>query len=190
MDLSFRTTTIDSYEALWGAVQALLKCHPYFDPLTWHGEEAELGPVLWDAWYELEADFKYTKERYAFSEMEDIGLAAIEHLVGYNNNRWNFAPNGAPPRIHGRTAVMLARCLLWRDGLLRVEVEPNVADPRLAILDRGAKWFLVEEWSWPDKEYYLHETKRVAQHLKEGPALKSYAKLLKGWEPVEEEYSE
>jgi hypothetical protein len=59
--------------------------------------------------------------------------------------------------------------------------------PQLLVMYQGRKKVFLELWSWSDPEYYRHEEVEVSGHLTMGPATKRFEKVVKSWDPIQEE---
>jgi hypothetical protein len=186
MDLSFRDLPVATFEELKTALTALFNAHPLLAGLLSHPDGLQEQVDLWPI---MEALSDSSVLLLRLSDLGDEVEDVLGTLVNYNNNSWNFDPNYTPAKVNYRLACMLVRCLLNQDGLLQVEldVHNSAGYPQLLVMYQGRKKVFLELWSWSDPEYYRHEEVSVSSHLTLGPATKRFEKVVKSWEPIQEE---
>jgi len=131
IDLSFRDLPITSYDDLNRAIRMLLGSHPLLAPLTDHIPACEIDYYsLFGTGDEPDNDGDLM---FKNGDWMDAVTHTVNVLVSFNNDRWNFAPGGAPPRIDPNDARLVAKCLYTAEGLKDAQVTSN----GLAVLCSG-----------------------------------------------------
>jgi hypothetical protein len=168
LDLSFRVLPITSYADLERAIRMLLSAHPLLAPLVAH-IDSQACEIDYSSLY-VPGD-EPDGATFRSGDWLDAVNHTVDALVSFNNERWNFAPGGAPPRIDPSAARLVATCLYVAQGL----EEAQVTDRRLVVLSSTGDWE-VSIWK-SGNAYYLPEVTTLGRWSLESSAREAFAAL-------------
>ena len=154
MNLSFRNLPIKSWADLESAIRMLLSAHPLLAPLLAH-VDSQACEIDYSSLYG--AGDEPDGESFRNGDWMDAVNHTVDALVSFNNERWNFAPGGAPPRIDPSAARLMALCLYIQQGL----VDAQVTDRGLVVLISTGDW-TVSRWK-SGNAYYLPEVTDIGR---------------------------
>jgi hypothetical protein len=169
LDLSFRDLPITSYSDLERAIRMLLSSHPLLAPLVAH-IDSQACEIDYSSLY-VPGD-ELCGATFRSGDWMDAVNHTVDALVSFNNERWNFAPGGAPLRIDPSAARLVALCLYMEQDL----VEAQVTDRGLVVLSSTGDW-KVSIWK-SGNAYYLPEVTTLGRWSLKSSAREAFAALV------------
>lgn len=113
---------ITDWAALRQAFRDLLTHESLGDTAIWfrcYIDQDIHDSALCDCWSSLESEMrsiaKYSShpEVFTLRELDCDIEEVVDALVAYNNNTWNFAPGGAPPRLRFDEVMERVKAVIW-----------------------------------------------------------------------------
>lgn len=178
-------------EGIRHMVVQVLQAIPFLSELAYYMTSEEAGEVLNRIW-DVEEELRHEATHYPGSELRYSARDLLEDIqnivsaaIAYNNDPWNFAPGGAPPKasydVANLAIVALLDGLHPKPGMTEQELFVGPGDKPKSVLQvrqlSTRRWEL-REWISDENGSLYAVVKLVSKHTTQKAVLKAKDLLL------------